>query len=77
MDRPSKGLRPRIYIYDLPSIYNTRMLQYRVVKVWQHLDASPYLMSEGSTLQPRICSMMEARLGLQIALLAKPVVPCR
>ena len=25
--------RPLIYVYDLPSIYNTRLLQYRVVKV--------------------------------------------
>ena len=29
----STRLRPLIYIYDLPSIYNTRLLQYRVVKV--------------------------------------------
>ena len=25
--------RPRIYVYDLPAMYNTRMVQYRVVKV--------------------------------------------
>lgn len=25
--------RPLIYVYDLPSIYNTRILQYRVAKV--------------------------------------------
>ena len=25
--------RPRIFVYDLPATYNTRMLQYRVVKV--------------------------------------------
>lgn len=26
-------MRPLVYVYDLPSIYNTRLLQYRVVKV--------------------------------------------
>ena len=25
--------RPRIFVYDLPAVYNTRMVQYRVVKV--------------------------------------------
>ena len=27
-------LRPLIYVYDLPAEYHSRMIQYRVVKVW-------------------------------------------
>ena len=35
-----QALRPLVYVYSLPSIYNSRLLQYRVVKVGMQVLAA-------------------------------------
>ena len=47
--------RPRVYVYDLPAAYNTRMVQYRVVKVrfwtsWSRLARRLFVTAEESSL---------------------------
>ncbi len=38
-EQPKQRRRPLIYVYDLPAEFNSRMLQYRLNKVYMTLDA--------------------------------------
>lgn len=45
------SLRPWIYVYDLPAIFNTRMLQYRNEKVEPSSDPGPPAVCSGPQQQ--------------------------